>query len=189
MNKRTILALCFSLVLSGCTQRTVPETSKPINEEVNLILDTPEILNCDIIIKTETFDKYKEIPLSPKLQDDVIAACKEFDISPDIVYAVMEVESAYQVDAENGDCIGLMQISTINVPYLLEKIGVMNLHNPTDNIRSGAYILSEALSKYSLTESLMVYNNGETGARKLWNQGIYETDYTRKVIDAIKGDK
>ena len=28
----------------------------------------------------------------------------------------------------------------------------------------------------------MAYNIGETGAKVLWNQGIYETDYTRSVL-------
>lgn len=29
----------------------------------------------------------------------------------------------------------------------------------------------------------MAYNLGEAGAVNLWNQGIYSTEYTRKVLD------
>lgn len=32
---------------------------------------------------------------------------------------------------------------------------------------------------------LMAYNMGETGAKRLWDKGIYETDYTNKVIKNI----
>ncbi|MBS6229417.1 MAG: hypothetical protein KH509_06585 [Clostridium sp.] len=35
-----------------------------------------------------------------------------------MLYAVMEVESGYKVDAQNGSCYGLMQIHTINMEYL-----------------------------------------------------------------------
>ena len=31
----------------------------------------------------------------------------------------------------------------------------------------------------------MAYNMGENGAKRLWDKGIYETDYTNKVIKNI----
>lgn len=31
---------------------------------------------------------------------------------------------------------------------------------------------------------LMAYNIGIAGAQKLWEQGIYETDYSKKVLKA-----
>ena len=31
----------------------------------------------------------------------------------------------------------------------------------------------------------MAYNMGETGAKRLWDNGIYETNYTNKVIKNI----
>lgn len=44
-------------------------------------------------------------------------------------------------------------------------------------------MLSELISKYdSVTLALMAYNNGEAGAKRLWDDGIYSTSYTRNVL-------
>ena len=56
--------------------------------------------------------------------------------------------------------------------------------DPYDNVNMGIEMLSDLAEKYSDVESiLMAYNLGEAGAVNLWNQGIYSTDYTRKVLD------
>ena len=41
----------------------------------------------------------------------------------------------------------------------------------------------ELLEKYSDThKALMAYNCGETGAKRLWNQGYLTSTYSRKVV-------
>ena len=90
-----------------------------------------------------------------------LAACEEYGVLPDVLFAVMEVESGYQLDAQNGECYGLMQIHSINLPWLQEQIGTTDLSDPTQNIEAGAYILGGYLERYSLTDSLMAYNLGE----------------------------
>jgi len=132
---------------------------------------------------------YRDIPLPHELQDVADEACEEYGIRPDVLYAVMEIESGYQVDAKNGSCYGLMQIHTINMEYLKSAIGTTDLADPVQNIRAGAFILGGYLKKYSLPDSLMAYNLGEGGAKRLWRQGIHETGYTRKVLEAIDTNK
>ena len=58
----------------------------------------------------------------------------------------MEVESGYQTDAQNGQCLGLMQIHTINMEYLSSNIGTTDLTDPEQNIQAGAFIQSTLLS-------------------------------------------
>ena len=82
-----------------------------------------------------------------------------------------------------------MQIHTINMEYLSSNIGTTDLIDPEQNIQAGAFILGGYLEKYSLTDSLMAYNLGEGGAKRLWKQGIHETGYTNKVLENIKVDK
>ena len=191
--KRVVFILCLCLLAGGCKPREQKEDASPTEQPEPVILtlaEEPESVVCAMRfeIKPAKVQKvYRDIPLSHELQDAVNKACEEYKVPPEVLFAVMEVESGYQVDARNGQFIGLMQIHTINLPYLQEKIGVDNLSDPVQNIRTGAYLLGGYLQKYSLSDSLMAYNLGEGGAKKQWAQGIHETAYTRKVLAAMEG--
>ena len=186
--KSVMFVFCLCLLLASCKPRDVIRDAPP-DEPILTLADEPvacvwQPVNIQMKLpkKQEPQKVYRDIPLSHELQDVALAACQEYGVLPDVLYAVMEVESGYQVDARNGQCIGLMQIHTINLSWLSEQIGVDNLSDPAQNIRAGAYLLGGYLQKYSLADSLMAYNLGEGGAKKQWAQGIHETAYTRKVL-------
>ena len=189
--KRMLIVLCFCMLASGCSPRTVTEDAEP-NEQPDVILtlaEEPQPITyrvCASVKTDEPAKVYRDIPLSHELQDIANKACKKYQVPQDVLYAVMEVESGYQTDAQNGQCLGLMQIHTINMEYLSSNIGTTDLTDPEQNIEAGAFILGGYLEKYSLTDSLMAYNLGEGGAKRLWKQGIHETGYTRKVLESIE---
>ena len=193
--KRMLFVLCLCLLLSSCEQRDVIRAAPPaepiltLAQEEQIEMVEPVTCRLTITVKVPEVDKYRDIPLSHELQDVALAACEEYGVLPDVLYAVMEVESGYKVDAQNGSCYGLMQIHTINMEYLSSNIGTTDLTDPEQNIEAGALILGRYLEKYSLTDSLMAYNLGEGGAKRLWQQGIHETGYTRKVLESIEGNK
>ena len=191
--KRMLFALCLCLLLSSCEQRDVIRDAPPEEPILTLTEEEPkesvQPVVCRLRVEVKPLDKYRDIPLSHELQDVALAACEEYGILPDVLFAVMEVESGYQTDAKNGECYGLMQIHSINLPWLSEQIGVTDLSDPTQNIKAGAYILGGYLERYSLTDSLMAYNLGEGGAKGQWAQGIHETAYTRKVLDCIDNNQ
>ena len=149
----------------------------------------PVVCQLRVEVKAPEVDKYRDIPLDHELQDVALAACEEYGVLPDILFAVMDVESGYQLDAQNGEGYGLMQIHSINLPWLQEQIGTTDLSDPAQNIKAGAYILGGYLERYSLTDSLMAYNLGEGGAKAQWAQGIHETAYTRKVLTCLAEGK
>lgn len=188
--KRMLFALC--LLLASCEQRDVIHDAPPaepiltLAQEEQIEMVEPVTCRLTITVKVLEVDKYRDIPLSHELQDVALAACEEYGVLPDVLFAVMEVESGYQLDARNGECFGLMQIHSINLPWLQEQIGTTDLSDPTQNIKAGAYILGGYLERYSLTDSLMAYNLGEGGAKAQWAQGIHETAYTRKVLECIE---
>lgn len=128
----------------------------------------------------------EEIPLSEELVQTALTACEQYEVPPQLLFAVMEVESGFQTDAQNGACTGLMQIHSINLPYLQEQIGISDLSDPEQNIQAGAFILGGYLSRYSTEDSLMAYNLGEGGAKKQWEQGIHGTAYTEKVLNEME---
>lgn len=126
------------------------------------------------------------IPLSEELVQTALTACEQYEVPPQLLFAVMEVESGFQTDAQNGACTGLMQIHSINLPYLQEQIGINDLSDPEQNIQAGAFILGGYLSRYNTEDSLMAYNLGEGGAKKQWEQGIHGTAYTEKVLNEME---
>lgn len=193
--KRMMFALCLCLLLSSCEQRDVIHDAPPEEPILTLAAEKPEepvqtvVCRLRVEVKAPEADKYRDIPLDHELQDVALAACEEYGVLPDVLFAVMEVESGYQLDARNGECYGLMQIHSINLPWLQEQIGTTDLSDPAQNIEAGAYILGGYLERYSLTDSLMAYNLGEGGAKAQWAQGIHETAYTRKVLACLAEGK
>ena len=190
--KRMMFALCLCLLLSSCEQRDVIHDAPPEEPILTLAAEKPEepvqtvVCRLRVEVKAPEADKYRDIPLDHELQDVALAACEEYGVLPDVLFAVMEVESGYQLDARNGECYGLMQIHGINLPWPQEQIGTTGRSAPAQNIEAGAYILGGYLERYSLTDSLMAYNLGEGGAKAQWAQGIHETAYTRKVLACIE---
>ena len=191
--KRMLIVLCFCMLASGCAPRTVIEDADPTEPEIMLTLaEEPAPVGyqvCAQIAPAAQAKTYRDIPLSHELQDIADKACEDYKVPQDVLYAVMKVESGYQVDAQNGSCYGLMQIHTINMEYLSSNIGTTDLTDPEQNIQAGAFILGVYIEKYSLTDSIMAYNLGEGGEKRLWKQGIHETGYTRKVLESIEGNR
>lgn len=126
------------------------------------------------------------IPLSDELQIYTQEICKEYKVPFDLVVGIMFAESTFDLNAKNGDCYGLMQVNTINAEEL-KNIGVYDLKDAKQNIKSGVYLLSKALTKFDLSGALIAYNWGESGAKEKLNNGITSTDYTRKVLKYAAG--
>ena len=77
-----------------------------------------------------------------------------------------------------------MQIRDINSEELARTLGVTDLLNPYENIEAGVFILRTLFEKYDDAAAVcMAYNMGERGASVLWKHGVYETTYSRKVLD------
>lgn len=124
--------------------------------------------------------------LSYDLQEFMQDCCEEYGVPYALALAIAEVETHFDPDAVSGTGdYGLMQINTCNHEWLAEKgIDVMTHEG---NIEAGIYIISQHLVKYGEPElALMAYNCGATGAKRLWDAGTYQTDYSRKVMTAFE---
>ena len=131
--------------------------------------------------------KYYVVPLSDNLQDVIFSECDAKNVPADLVIALIDVESDFNPNlVSKTNDYGLMQINTCHKDSLKKALQITNLLDEKQNIKAGVYMLSGIVSKYSnMDQALMVYNCGEFGAKKLWNNGIYSTDYSRKVIAKI----
>lgn len=118
--------------------------------------------------------------------------CEQRDIDYYMVVALIERESGYKWDAtgDGGNSVGYMQIGERwHKDRMLEE-AVADLLNPYGNIRVGLNFLQYLNKKYLDNSGancvLMAYNMGESGARSLWKEGIYSTEYSRGVLKRAK---
>lgn len=125
-----------------------------------------------------------DVPLNEDLQEFIFYLSTGYNIDFTFAMALMQRESGFQADVISAtDDYGLMQINSCNHDYLKETIGVSDFLDPYSNIRSGMFILRKLFEKYEEPEKvLMAYNMGEGGASKLWERGIYETNYSKSIL-------
>jgi soluble lytic murein transglycosylase-like protein len=99
-------------------------------------------------------------PAKTSLYDPMIRQHAELGgVRPDLVRAVVQVESGYNVYARSPKgALGLMQL----MPSIIQQYGVRNPFNPIENIRAGVSYLRQLLDRYSNNEELALaaYNAG-----------------------------
>jgi soluble lytic murein transglycosylase-like protein len=92
--------------------------------------------------------------------DDLIAEHSRTNrVRPDLVRAVVQVESAFNPQARSPKgAMGLMQL----MPATARQYGVTNPFNPAENVRAGVAYLRELLDRYQGNEELALaaYNAG-----------------------------
>ena len=125
------------------------------------------------------------VPLNHDTQAQVLGWCEEYGVPYSVALAVIEAESSFRPDAENGSCYGYMQINSINKSWLFQEIGVTNLEDPLQNLHSGIYMLGDLYGKYGdWHKALVCYNCGETGAyNHYFSQGLTSSCYSRHVME------
>ena len=134
-----------------------------------------------------------DVDMDYDLQEFIYCLCRSYNMDFTFVMAVIEQESNFKpnIVSETGD-YGLMQINSQNFDELTEITGVTDYLDPYQNVIVGCYILHELFEKYDEPHKvLMAYNFGEYGAPKLWERGIYSSEYSRSVIDRqnkLKGE-
>ena len=105
------------------------------------------------------------------------------DIRPDLVRAVVQVESAfnpYAVSPKGAQ--GLMQL----MPATARALGVSNPFNPLDNIRGGVRYLRQLLDRYDNDEvlALAAYNAGPEAVAR-YGQKVPPYRETRNYVTKI----
>ena len=104
------------------------------------------------------------------------------NVDPTLIMSIIEQESRYKPNVENGKCIGLMQVSSYwNAPRI-KKLGVTDLHDPHDNILVGVDYISELLTKHKDTSLvLMLYNMSWDSAFEMHAKGL-TSNYAKSVL-------
>jgi hypothetical protein len=191
-----ILFLCGLFLAGVCVGAIIVGLLSPPVEAVHTKESTPftSESQASVVIETEpvmsaTAPFYFNVPLSEDLQDYIRSLSEEYEVPMELILAIIEVESSFNPNAVSGtDDYGYMQINSVNFDSLSEELGITNFFDPQQNILCGIYIISQHLKATDgdITKALMRYNNGPTGAKRLWEQGIYSTRHTDKINTAYE---
>ena len=183
-NKVVLFLLAFIATLqTGLVFRTerlikLVEGFEPVVIERVEYKTIPEPTNTPVLPRIDC-------PLDDSTQQMIFEKCTEYGVDFTLAMAVIFKESSFRPDvvsADGGD-YGLMQINKINHKWLSKELGITNFLDPEQNVTAGLYMLSNLFEKYDdAAKVLMAYNMGEGGAKKLWNQGIYSSDYAEGVL-------
>lgn len=105
----------------------------------------------------------------------------DYDVHPALILAIVETESSYKWQAQNGTHYGLMQINPEYQKERMERLDIEDLKaNPYDNLRVGIDYFQELLNTYGNEYiALNAYNSGGT------NNG-YASEYSITVMDRYK---
>ena len=123
-------------------------------------------------------------PHRGRLYDEVIVEhSRMHNIRPDLVRAVVQVESAfnpYAVSPKGAQ--GLMQL----MPATQRTLGVINPFNPIENIRAGVRYLRQLLDRYNNDEvlALAAYNAGPVAVAK-YGEKVPPYRETRNYVTKI----
>ena len=188
-----VVAIIFSLVGFGigaiCSGNDSPEQSEPNTQKEVLIFGQPDGRIFEGEMPGEWVNGERKfiplnVPMNEDLQEFIFYLSQAYEMDFTFVMALIQQESGYKPDViSRTNDYGLMQINEINHPYLQEQLGITDFTEPYGNVRAGMFILRKLFEKYESPEKvLMAYNMGETGASRLWEQGIFEINYSKSVL-------
>jgi soluble lytic murein transglycosylase-like protein len=112
------------------------------------------------------------------------AIARRYGLEPELVLAVVAVESSFRSDAVSPKgAQGLMQL----MPRTADSLGVHDVFDPEQNLDGGVRHLRTLVDRYDgdLTRALAAYNAGEAAVERYGGIPPFaETqDYVREVID------
>jgi len=112
----------------------------------------------------------------------VIKYAEEYEVDENLIYALIKVESNFEVDAvSNKDAQGLMQLMYSTAEDVAKKNNIElteeNILDPDININIGTKYISTLLNKYQCVEvALAAYNAGSGNVDKWIANGTIKAD-------------
>lgn len=146
------LGFTFGSMVHSVIKTEVVQEQLPINEIV-----VTEVQPTQIVEPTVTPVKTEKELINEYIKD----ICKQYQVDPKLIESIVYYESKYRPTARNGNCVGLMQVSTYWHAGRAKKLGVTNFYDPYSNILVGVDYISDLLEIHKDPKLvLMVYNMG-----------------------------
>lgn len=108
----------------------------------------------------------EDVLLSFELQDVLHTACEANNVPYHVALGLIEVESRFQPDADNGTSYGLCQL---NRDYFPDKL------TQAENIKAGMEYLGSLIDQYGdLGAALCAYHDGHDTGRRGYSNAVLE---------------
>jgi len=141
-------------------------------------------------VPDEVIEEVVSAPIGSDLHQLAADAARRHGLDPDLVLAVVSVESAFRPAAVSPKgAQGLMQL----MPGTARDLGVADPFDPAANLDGGARYLSALVSRYGgdVTKALAAYNAGPGAVDRHRGVPPYSETraYVKKVLDRSKKKK
>ncbi len=117
------------------------------------------------------------------IKEIAIEISEDYEIDSFLILAIIEHESNYQINVSNGNCIGLMQVSTDWHKERADNLGITNWYDIRSNITLGVDYLAELFKEYEDYELvLMLYSTDHDTAFDCYEKNMVE-ETAQQIID------
>ncbi len=137
----------------------------------------------DLLAEEPEEGKSRKPDSSKQFSDIVNLMAEKYRLPPELIHAVIEAESNYNVSAiSRTGATGLMQL----MPETAKRLGVSDRSDPKQNIEGGAKYLRELLDRFDndLALALAGYNAGEHAVLK-HGRTVPPYKETQKYVDIV----
>lgn len=124
----------------------------------------------------------KELFKDEEFRLEFLAICNEYNIPPELVISVIKKESSFDPEADNGKCVGLMQINEKWHKDRMDQLGITDLMDPLQNIKVGVDYLAELKENREIKYALMIYNMGFKKAKERLEEKGYSS-YANTIVE------
>lgn len=145
------------------------------------------------------FRPIHEVNRAPETQEELYNSyvediCRSYPrVDPYVIESQIWHESRYISTVSNGQCVGLMQVSTYWHADRAARLGVTDFYDPYSNILLGVDLMDELLDMADgdIGYALMLYNMNHNDARQLYLEGrlnIYAESVLERADQLRSGD-
>lgn len=132
--------------------------------------------------EVQSFRPENDTWISRTAYDACLKYGQEYDISPELLMAIIEKESSGKPEVYNGKCQGLMQVSAKWHKDRMARLNCDNLFDEEQNIHVATDFLAELVEEYGdMRLVLMMYNMRKDTALENWRKGEI-TPYATEII-------
>lgn len=108
-----------------------------------------------------------------KYEDFVEKYSAEYEVDPDLIYAIIRTESSFRPDAvSSANAEGLTQITPETFEWLKTKLGEegedLSLFDPETSIKYGAFFISYLLKEFGNTDAALAAYHAGRGRINEW---------------------
>lgn len=188
--------LVIALILTNAEAAPAPtesvtssEVSREEVSEKDDKIETPESTNINSGL-VEKVDEFSFIPMSKDLRNFVKKTAEFYGFEEKLIYQIIYNESRYRPDADNGLCVGLMQVNknyvkhylTLEDGYDFKTDLTSDIKDPRVNIVLGCRILkdwSRMTNNSDVYDLLGYYNMGWNYSKRGsngYNEKVLKTD-------------